>query len=70
MARKLIKIGYGLRPVAGATFTKANVYEVISVKNTTDHLPGEQLTKEEVDRMCNAQSWEVTLIPLKEEEQS
>jgi hypothetical protein len=42
MARKMIKIGYGLRPIAGATFTKANVYEVISVKNTTDHLPGEQ----------------------------
>jgi hypothetical protein len=55
---KQIKIGY-----YEDSFRKAT-YKVISVKNTTDHLPGEILSKQAVEELCASNRWDVTIVPL------
>lgn len=59
MSAKQIKIGY-----------RESYYVVISVKNTTQHLPGEILPRREVDAMCVSHAWDVTLVKLNEEKSS
>lgn len=56
MSTKQIKIGY-----------HQACYTVISVKNTTEHLPGEILPKREVDDLCISHAWDVTIVPLNRE---
>lgn len=70
MARKQIKIGHtrswrhsqttGLRE-------EVDVFQVISVKNSTAYMPSQRLTRADVDALCDSSStWEVTLVPLTE----
>lgn len=61
MSMKQIKIGYR-NSACGSSYT------VISVKNTTDHLPGEVLPKREVDALCISPQWDVIIVLFTQKE--
>ena len=66
MSKYQIKIGFAhIAANALGNKEEINRYQVISVKNTIDHLPGEQLSKKEVDLLCKSSIWDVTLVPLR-----
>ena len=46
-------------------FSKPQVYRVEQVTNTTEFAPSQQLSKKQVDELCAAIGWQVTIVPVK-----
>jgi hypothetical protein len=62
MSAKSIKIGFG-------DFGEGRRHVVISVKNSTEYDPGQILDEETVRWLCESTRWDVTRVPLREEEE-
>ncbi len=60
-----LKLGHGL-PLAPAGTKYAGEYVVLVVKNTVHYVPGQFLSKDEVAGLCSMNSWDVTVVPYKE----
>ena len=57
MSRQQIKIAHAV--LVGAPY-----YRVISVKNSVDFSPGQELPKNEVEGLCRSARWDVTIVGL------
>lgn len=53
---RTIKLAYGVETQRGLA------YKVVVVKNSTLYSPGTILDKSEVDTLCAATSWDVTVV--------
>lgn len=42
-----------------------STYKVLSIKNSTKYLPGDKLSKNQVDSLCNTTSWIVNIVQPK-----
>lgn len=40
-------------------------YKVLQLKNSTKFVPGQFIAKADVDAMCEAEDWDVTVVPAK-----
>lgn len=58
---RTIKLAHGV-PNPRRADRAPNCYKVVVVKNSTDYDPGMILEKDDVDRLCAASSWDVTIV--------
>ena len=65
MAKKTITIDVNTYPDIKSADITAVKHEFIvrKVTDSTEYLPGQIVTKEDVDRLCEASVWAVTLTP-------
>jgi hypothetical protein len=59
---KTIKLAHGLPAPA-----KATDYKVVTVKNSVEFNPGEILPRDEVERLCRVNHWDVTIVQWHEQ---
>lgn len=41
---------------------KDGAYKVLQLKNSTKYVPGQFIPKADVDAMCEAEDWDVTIV--------
>lgn len=67
MMSKTIKLAYyeiQIHEGGGQMSAPQKRYKVLVVKNSTRFSPGEVLTREQVDELSGAATWEVTIVSL------
>ena len=68
---KTIKLSHGHAPVEPAAhrtpeaWEKALRYRVEQVTDSTEYRPGQLLERKEVDDLCAASGWKVTVVPIR-----
>ena len=69
MTTKKIKIAFEPATEYAEGVSTPDTFRVVFVKNSTEYMPGQTLTRGEVDALCNKSTWDVTLVrPLSRED--
>ncbi len=64
---KTVKLSFGhhdysVRDIGERTKMSNLLYRVEEIRDTTEFFPGQTLTKKEVDEVCAAGQWRVTMV--------
>jgi hypothetical protein len=58
---RTLKLAYGVEPRAPRPDNSKD-YKVVVVKNSVQFHPGQILSKDETDRLCQSPVWDVTVV--------